>query len=224
MPEPSAPASAPPAAALAAAAVATCWAAGQPAEAQLSTGQSATVTLDVATPVSDVYLLYGDASSGVLDYSDAIALPDAPAGQLATQVQLVDDFLSTEFQFAVIGVYSDPTAVEPEERSGISVTYSDRGPLILGLAFDEVFSESETDLLNALVADDTVTLRSFFENNFGSFGFGEFGFVGASLTGTELQVNFSRADEAGLATLTIPEPASLALLGCGAALMMRRRC
>ena len=211
-------------AACVAAAVATCWAVGQQARAQLQTGRPGTVTLNASTPVTDLYLLYGDNGSGGDNFFATIALPDAPTGQLVQQVTLVEQQFSTDTRFTVIGIYSDPNNPDPDERSGVSLT-SNLFDVTPGVSeFSDVFSTDEATVFNALRNDDELTLVIFFQDNFSNFaGGGVFGTIADNTVATGPQFNFSTADLTGTASLAIPEPASLVLLAMGLPMLMKRR-
>ena len=214
-------------AACAAATVVACWGVSQSAQAQVEVpaGMNAVVQVNFTNPVSDLYLLYNQQSSGIDVYSDAIELGVAAAGPGVYNVNLVEmtenNFVSSEFYYSVVGVYSDPTNPDPDERSGISLTLEIGdgpfdNPIVLNRTFDEIYGSriSESALIDALQTDDITTLESFGrENQFGGLNFNELG----------TQINFSEADFGGTALLTIPEPAAGALLAFGAIWTLGRR-
>ena len=122
----------------AAAAVATCWGVGQQAEAEfISIGiediieDNFLLEVSSSTDITDLVLIYGNASSGFISTSDLFfeSLPDITTGSLSQTVflngpLLIDGFLQAspdELVYTIIGNYSDPTNPDIDEQSGVGI-------------------------------------------------------------------------------------------------------
>ena len=217
--------------ACASAVVATCWGIGQQAEAQLVIGFEDNFLLEVSssTGISDLVLIYGNASSGFISTNDLFfePLPDITSGSLSQTVFLsgpfiIDDLFQAapeELVYTIIGNYSDPTNLDPNEQSGVGIGIGSFQNII-GDEFSEVFSSfTETEIIDALVNENFTTLGNFFvdAHDDGLVIFNDFQDSGAL-------INFSQANTVGSVSLSpIPEPGSLALLIAGGLLAVSRR-
>ena len=216
----------------ASAVVATCWGIGQQAEAEvISIGIEDNFLLEVSssTDISDLVLIYGNASSGVISTSDLFfePLPDITSGSLSQTVfldgpLLIDGFFQAspdELVYTIIGNYSDPTNPDTNEQSGVGIGIgSIEG--IIGDEFSDVFPDfAETDIIEALEDDNFEILGNFFveahDDNLVIFN--DFLDSGAL-------INFSQANNVGTVSLSpVPEPGSVALLIAGGLLAASRR-
>jgi hypothetical protein len=178
------------------------------------------VTLTSTTPVSDIYLLYSNGSSGFPLNPTAVSLGDAPTGVLTTSVTLSEPADLFEFEYTIIGVYSDPTNPDADEQMGVSMTFDANDvAFILGDEYEDVFPEgpTESEVITALQTDDTSVLLDLFEQNF------FFGLFPDAYNEAGTQVNFSTADISGSAFVGVPEPASIGLVLAGVGVMCARR-
>ncbi len=203
--------------------VATCWGVGQQASGQTLEIQSeafASYTGDATIPISSFYLLYGNGNSGFINFSDIFLapLPDAMDGMMLKNVTL--QTIPNEFQYTLIGLYSDSANPDPNERFGVSVTLdSDFLAGRVGSEFGDVFSgTSEADLIAALAGEDTTAIKTFFQDNYGS------GLFVNTYGESGTQLNFSTGNIVGSALLSpVPEPGASVLLGVSALLVSFRR-
>ncbi len=216
----------------AAAAVATCWGVGQQAEAEfISIAIEDNFLLEVSssTDITDLVLIYGNASSGFISTSDLFfeSLPDITTGSLSQTVflegpLLIDGFLQAspdELVYTIIGNYSDPTNPDIDEQSGVGIGIGFFEGII-GDEFSDVFPTfAETDIIDALATDNFETLGDFFveahDNNLVIFNDDQ---------DSGALINFSQANNVGTVSLSpVPEPGSVALLIAGGLLTASRR-
>ena len=117
--------------------------------------------------------------------------------------------------YTVLGVY-DVSA--PVWDVTLALPINTAASVITKKTWDDMFATTETNVARALMTDDIQALQSFFVSAQQSVGF--------AAVGQEAQlVKFCIAADGGIVNLvTVPEPASVGLVGAGlAGLMLRRR-
>ncbi len=199
-------------AACAAATLATCWAGS--ASAFIIIAPDATLNTNLSVALNNVHMVYGLNFSS-LAYADVTNLGSIPTGPTQTAVFL-DDNVSADppaasfpdsLYWAILGTFgTDQVAVSmsPSFASGN-----------VGQSWEDTFFDSEIDIYNALVGGDTTTLENFVSNNV---------FILLVPFGNDATVgNFSNMTINGPATLLVPEPVSLGLVGVGAMVLLGRR-